>query len=121
MEGSLIRRAITLRQRPLRKKKGPFGLPLMLDAVSKEWLSYPRLVEVYSNMPARLHGLYPRKGCRDTGSDADFVLVDPEATWVLENKNILSRAGWTPYAGYRLKGRVIATYVRGSKVADEGR
>jgi dihydroorotase len=106
----------------------PFGLPgidttlpLMLDAVSKGYLNYPRLVEVYSKIPACLYGLYPRKGSLHIGSDADFVLVDPEATWILEDKDILSKAGWTPYAGYPLKGRVIATYVRGSKMAEEGR
>jgi dihydroorotase-like cyclic amidohydrolase len=94
---------------------------LMLDAVSKGYLSYPRLVEVCSKIPAFLYGLYPRKGILQIGSDADFILVDPEATWTLEDKNILSKAGWTPYAGYHLKGRVVATFVRGLKVAEGGR
>lgn len=106
----------------------PFGLPgvdttlrLMLDAVLRDKLSWTRLVEIYSRNPARLYGFYPQKGCLETGSDADFVLVDPDAEYVLENSMVLSKAGWTPYAGRRLKGRVVSTYLRGRKIAEDGR
>lgn len=108
--------------------KVPFGLPgidttlpLMLDAVSTGVLSYHRLVELYAKVPACLYGFYPRKGVLQVGSDADFVLVDPKARYVLGDKDIVSKAGWTPYAGRKLKGRIVATYLRGRKVAEEGR
>ncbi len=106
----------------------PFGLPgvdttlpLMLDAISKNRLDYPRLVEAYARMPAWLYGFFPRKGALQVGSDADFILVDPDAKYVLEDQSILSRAGWTPYAGLTLQGRVVATYLRGHIVAEEGK
>jgi dihydroorotase (multifunctional complex type) len=105
----------------------PFGLPgidttlpLMLDAVAKGRMTFQRLVEVYAKEPACLYGFYPRKGALQVGGDADFILVDPGATYVLEDKDIKSKAGWTPYAGVTLKGRVMKTYLRGRKIA-EGR
>jgi dihydroorotase (multifunctional complex type) len=115
------------------KQKGsiwevPFGLPgidttlpVMLDAAARRQLSYPRLAELYAKMPALIYGFYPRKGALRQGSDADFVLVDPKADYVLEDRAIVSKAGWSPFAGRRLKGKVVATFVRCRKVAENGR
>jgi dihydroorotase (multifunctional complex type) len=106
----------------------PFGLPgvdttlpVMLDAVANGLLSYPRLVDLYARMPARIYGFYPRKGALFPGSDGDFILVDPKIRYTVEDRNILSKAGWTPYAGKSLQGRVVATYLRGQKIAEAGR
>jgi dihydroorotase (multifunctional complex type) len=115
------------------KKKGslwevPFGLPgidttlpIMLDSAARGRLSYPSVVERYSKMPAVIYGLYPRKGALLTGSDADFVLVDPKARYRMEDHAVISKAGWTPFAGREIRGRVIATFVRGRKVGETGR
>jgi len=54
------------------------------------------------------------------GADADLVLVEPTATRVLRNEDVLSKAGWTPYVGRRVSGRVVQTYLRGELVAEEG-
>lgn len=94
--------------------------PVMLDAVCRGNLSLLRLVELYSLMPARLYGLYPQKGSLQVGSDADFILVDLKGSRVLQDKDILSKAGWTPFAGHEVRGRVVATYLRGQKVAEGG-
>ena len=95
-------------------------LPIMLDAVSKGLLTYARLAEVYARMPAWLYGFYPQKGVLQPGSDADFVLVDPDAEYTLEDENIISKAGWTPFAGRRLQGRVVAAYLHGHKISEGG-
>jgi dihydroorotase-like cyclic amidohydrolase len=94
----------------------PFGLPgvettlsMLLNAVNDGKLTLERLVDVYSATPARLLGLYPHKDAIRIGSDADVVLVDPEEEHVLRNKDIVSKAGWTPFDGYRVKGRPILT------------
>ena len=106
----------------------PFGLPgvettltLLLDAVAEGKLTLQRLVQTYSETPARLLGLYPRKGALRIGSDADVVLVDTEQEHVLSNDNIVSKAGWTPFDGRRVKGRPVMTMLRGQLVAENGK
>lgn len=105
----------------------PFGLPgvettltMLLNAANNGKLTLERLVEAYSATPARLLGLYPRKGAIRVGSDADVVLVDPEEERILRNEDIISKAGWTPFDGYKIKGRPVATILRGESVAENG-
>ncbi len=105
-----------------------FGLPgvettltLLLDAVNAGNLTLPRLVEVAAEAPARLYGLYPRKGSLQVGADADVVVVDLSHERVLNDDNIVSKAGWTPYTGRRVRGQPLKTFVRGTLVAEDGR
>ncbi len=49
-----------------------------------------------------------------------MILVDPEGLWTVDDADILSKAGWSPYAGRTFKGRVVATYLRGEEVARDG-
>jgi dihydroorotase (multifunctional complex type) len=105
-----------------------FGLPgvettytLLLNAALTGRVSLERVVDLVAETPARLYGLSPRKGRLEPGADADLVLVDPAAERVLEDAAVVSKAGWTPYAGRRVKGRVLMTFCRGQLVAREGR
>ncbi len=104
-----------------------FGLPgvetsltLMLTGVNEGRLSLERLVAARSQIPAQVYGLWPRKGNLNLGADADFVLVDMEAEEILSNEAIVSKVGWTPYEGRRVKGLPVKTFVRGRLVADTG-
>ena len=106
----------------------PFGLPgvettltMLLNATNEQKITLERVVQAYSETPARLLGLYPRKGTIHPGSDADVVLVDAEKEHVLENEDIVSKAGWTPFAGCRVKGRPVMTILRGTVVAEDGK
>lgn len=94
--------------------------PLLLDAVARGQLTYQDVARVYSENPAKIHGLWPRKGSLLPGADADFVLVDPRATWTLSNDRVFSKAGWTPYDGRQVTGRPVATWLRGVQVAADG-
>lgn len=94
-------------------------LPLMLHhGVTQGRISMQRLVEVMSSNPAKIWGLYPRKGALQPGADADVVLVDMSKTITLSDDAVMSRAGWTLYAGQRLTGWPVATVLRGNVVAE---
>jgi dihydroorotase-like cyclic amidohydrolase len=104
-----------------------FGLPgldstmaLLLDAAARGHLSYEDVARVYAEVPARTYGLWPTKGRIGAGADADLALIDPTATRTLRDEDVLSKAGWTPYAGRQVAGRVVQTYLRGALVAEEG-
>jgi allantoinase len=70
--------------------------------------------------PAAVAGL-ERKGAIVEGEDADLVVFDPDATEVFDPAELHHRNPGTPYAGRRLDGRVVATYVRGVEVYADGR
>jgi dihydroorotase-like cyclic amidohydrolase len=84
----------------------------MLDAALRGRTSLERIVEAYALVPARHYGLRG-KGLVAPGYAADLVLVDPNPTAVLADDDVHSKAGWTPYAGRELRGRVVATVLRG--------
>jgi dihydroorotase len=95
-------------------------LLLLLDAALSGKVSMERVVEAYAEAPADHYGLRG-KGRLAPGADADMVLVDPDADWELSDAAVVSRAGWTPYAGRRLRGRVVTTLLRGRTVAHDGK
>jgi allantoinase len=96
-------------------------LPLLLDLVNQGVLKLDRLVALVCEHPARLFGLAPRKGFLRPGADGDATLVDTGKATVLDGKQMVGSAGWTPYQGRRLHGRVVRTIVRGTTVAVDGK
>lgn len=96
-------------------------LPLMLTGVNEGRVSLERVVAARSQLPAQVYGLWPRKGHLGVGADADFVLVDMEAEKTLRDEDIVSKVGWTPYRGMKVKGLPVRTYVRGRLVAADGK
>lgn len=97
-------------------------LPLMLTAVSRARLTLPQFVRLSSENPARLFGLWPRKGRLAAGADADLVLVDTRAEWVHDHRTLQTKARGTAlmYDGVRLRGRPVRTIVRGRTVMADG-
>jgi dihydroorotase (multifunctional complex type) len=105
-----------------------FGLPgidttlsVLLSGAHRGAISYERVVDAYSERPARIYGLWPAKGRLEPGADADIVLVDPELTWTVTADDILSKAGWSPFEGRTMFGRVVRTYARGRLSVEDGK
>ncbi len=95
-------------------------LSLLLTDVSAGRISLERAVEIVSLKPAKLFGLYPRKGAIRVGADADLVAVDLGREHVITNEEVLSKCGWTPYAGRTVRGVPVHTLVRGQFVFENG-
>ena len=96
-------------------------LSLLLTDVNAGRLSLERAVDIVSTRPAKVFGLYPRKGAIRVGADADIVAVDLTAETTITNERVLSRCGWTPYAGRTVKGVPVHTLVRGRFVYEDGK
>jgi dihydropyrimidinase len=93
---------------------------LLSEGVAKGRLSLERLVQVTSADPARLFGLYPRKGRVAPLAHADLVIVDPDQEWTVGRARLRSRCDYTPYEGRRVRGRVVLTMARGRVVYRNG-
>lgn len=96
-------------------------LPLMLNEVSRGRLSMNRLVQLCSSSPAKRFGIYPRKGAIHVGSDADFVLVDRAREESLRSEDQHTKAGFTPFDGWKVKGFPVITILRGRVVYEDQR
>lgn len=93
------------------------ALPAMLDAVNRGQTTVRRVVEAYAEHPARLHGLYPRKGTLSIGADADFVVVDMDRPVTVDSATFASKARYSPFEGEEFTGAPIATFQRGRQIA----
>ena len=87
-------------------------VPVMLDHVNSGRLSLARFVDLTSAGPQRIFGI-AGKGRIALGYDADLTIVDLRCERVIENDWVGSKAGWTPFAGRKVKGWPLGTVVRG--------
>lgn len=88
------------------------------EGVAKGRVSILDMAWLLAQRPAEVFGLAPRKGAIRVGADADLTIIDPKATWTLDEKEQLSTAGWSPYHGWSMQGRVTRTILRGQTVYD---
>ena len=82
-------------------------------------LSLQRFVEVVSTNPAKIFGLYPKKGSLSVGSDADITIIDPKLETKITLESLHSRVDYTIYDGMRLKGYPITTIVKGEPIVKD--
>lgn len=94
------------------------ALPAMLDAVNRGQTTVRRVVDAYAEQPARLHGLYPRKGTLLIGADADFVVIDMDRSITVDPTSFVSKGRYSPFDGDEFTGVPVATFQRGHKIAE---
>jgi dihydroorotase len=94
-------------------------VPVMLDHVNAGRLSLARFVDLTSAGPQRIFGI-AGKGRIAVGYDADLTVVDLKAERVIDNAWIGSKCGWTPFAGRKVRGWPMGTFVRGRLAMWEG-
>jgi dihydropyrimidinase len=96
-------------------------LPMLFDAgVRTGRISLARFVSLISTSPARLFGLYPRKGTIAVGSDADLVVLDPQLRRIVDGRAMHSRAGYSAYDGREVSGWPRFTISRGDVILEDG-
>jgi dihydropyrimidinase len=93
---------------------------LLHAGVAAGQLSLTRWVEVASTTPARMFGLYPRKGVVAAGADADIVIYDPRARQTLSAATHHMNVDYSAYEGMEITGQVVTTLSRGRVVIGDG-
>ncbi|MDF2116232.1 allantoinase AllB [Roseiarcaceae bacterium H3SJ34-1] len=88
-------------------------MPMMLSEVKAGRMSICDYVRLSAFNPARVWGLYPRKGSLTPGSDADIAVVDLDHEWTIEDDKLHSRSKTTPWNGRKTTGLPVHTLVRG--------
>ena len=111
-----------LSEKALRYPKSPAGmpgvqtlLPILLNEVSKKFISINDVVRLTSYNPKKIFKV-KNKGLIKKGYDADFTFVDLNKNQKVSNKMIKSKCGWTPFHGMNIKGWPVGTMIMGKKV-----
>ena len=90
---------------------------ILLDAVNKGRLTLHDVARVFSENPAKMIGVYPRKGSLRVGADADIVVVDMDKSGVFHQSQMHSVVKMSPYDGITFQGKVVRTILRGRTIA----
>ena len=90
------------------------SLPVLLTIAHDNEIPLTRIASVFSEKAAELYGL--NRGKIAKGYEADLVIFDKEATFVVKNEDQKSKCGWTPYEGETLRGEIKAVYIDGNKI-----
>ena len=91
---------------------------LFHHGVNLKRISLNRWVELVSTAPAKMFGLYPRKGTIAVGSDADLVIWNPEAEHTISARTHHMRVDYSMFEGFRVKGNAERVFSRGALIVD---
>jgi dihydropyrimidinase len=94
-------------------------LPVLFHlGVRQGRISVNRFVELVSTNPAKVMGLYPRKGDIAAGADADIAILDPNRRWTVRWQDLHMTPGYSCWDGWELGGKVVTTILRGSVLVE---
>ncbi len=88
------------------------------EGVNKKRISIDEFVKLMSANPAKALGIYPQKGALKLGADMDAVVFDPNKVWTFDSTKTYSTHEGSIYDGMEFKGKPMATFVRGTLVAE---
>ncbi len=97
------------------------GVLLYTFGVKAGKISAEKMTEVLSEAPAKLYGVYPRKGHIAPGADADIVVYDPEGERLITAKDQAANVDYAPYEGTVLSGHIAQVWLRGKLSVEEGK
>ena len=97
------------------------GVLLYTYGVDQGRISLERMCQVLSENPARLYGMFPRKGLIAPGSDADIAVLRPGVEDVITAADQLQNVDYAPFEGTRVTARVEQVFLRGGRVVEDGR
>ncbi|MCG8508747.1 MAG: amidohydrolase family protein, partial [Rhodospirillales bacterium] len=96
-------------------------MPLLFGGMQDRGFSLNRLVEVTATNPAKLFGLYPRKGTIELGSDADIVIIDPEQERTIRAADLHGRSDYSLFEGHKTGCGISKVFLRGRLIVDGDR
>ena len=96
------------------------GILLYSEGVAKGRISAPQMCALLSETPAKLYGAFPKKGILAPGSDADIVVLDPDAQGRITAADQAANVDYSPYEGFITQGKIDQVYLRGHLTVDKG-
>lgn len=88
-------------------------LPLLLTAVSEKKLKIKDIIRLCSTNPAKIFGIKVDK--------RTYVEVDLNSSFIIHNSSLFTKCGWSPFNGWKVKGKVVKVFIRGKKVFENGK
>ena len=124
--GHTIKDKEPIRDNVFQSPNGIPGLETMFtvaydEGVNRRKITLPRLVELTCENPAKIFGLYPRKGVLQEGSDADVLIFDPDAEHIVTVKNSPLKVGYSLYEGRECMGLPSLVMQRGRILLENGK
>lgn len=107
----------------------PNGLPgvetrmsiIFSEGVSKGRINLNKFVELVSTNPAKIFGMYPKKGAIQIGSDADLVVIDPKLKKIITAKELHENVDYTPFEGIEIVGCPVMTISQGEVIVENNK
>lgn len=88
-------------------------LPLLLTAVSEKKLTLDRLIELCFDNPKKIFKIPTDKNT--------WIEIDEKEEYIIDNKNLKTKCGWSPFHGWKVRGKVKRVFIRGKKVFEDGK